>query len=84
MTIFSVNFLIFSYPSILTYVLGDQKNRLNEKVLLSTHNICFGREIRKLIFIYALFTKDLGEWKRIYICDYSVKYIGQANRNFCT
>ena len=23
-------------------VLGYQKNRLNEKVLLSTHNICFG------------------------------------------
>ena len=31
-----------SYPSILTYVLGAQKNRLNETVRLSTHNICFG------------------------------------------
>ena len=27
---------------ILTYVLGAQKNRLIETVLLSTHNICFG------------------------------------------
>ena len=28
-------------------------------VLLSTHNICFGREIRKLNFRYALLTKVL-------------------------
>ena len=39
---FSVNLYIFSYPSILTYILGAQKNRLIETVLLSTHNICFG------------------------------------------
>ena len=32
----------FSYPSILTYIFGAQKNRLIETVLLSTHNICFG------------------------------------------
>ena len=30
---------IFSYPSILTFVMGAQKNSLNETVLLSTHNI---------------------------------------------
>ena len=51
--------LIFSYPSVLTYVLGAQKNHLIETVLLSTHNICFGCEIRKLNFHYALLTKDL-------------------------
>ena len=39
---FSVKMLIFSYPSVLTYVLGAQKNRLIETVLLCTHNICFG------------------------------------------
>ena len=39
---FSIKLLIFSYPLVLTYVLGDQKNRLIETVLLSTHNICFG------------------------------------------
>ena len=33
---------IFSYPSVLACVLGAQKNRLIETVLLSTHNICFG------------------------------------------
>ena len=30
--------LIFSYPSVLTYDLGAQKNHLIETVLLSTHN----------------------------------------------
>ena len=39
---FSVKLLLFSYPSVLTYVLGAQKIRLIEAVLLSTHNICFG------------------------------------------
>ena len=29
-------------------VLGAQENRLIETVLLSTHNICFGLEIRKV------------------------------------
>ena len=31
---------LFSYFSIKTYVVGTQKNRLNETVLLSTQNIC--------------------------------------------
>ena len=30
----------FSYFYINTYVVGTQKNRLNETVLLSTQNIC--------------------------------------------
>ena len=34
----------------LKHVLGAQKNHLIETVLLSTHNTCFGWEIRKLIF----------------------------------
>ena len=33
---------LFSYPSVKSCVLGAQKNGLNETVLLSTHNICFG------------------------------------------
>ena len=43
---------LFSYQAIQTQVLGAQKNRLIETVLLSTHNICFGWEIRKIIFSY--------------------------------
>ena len=36
-----VKLSIFFYESVLTYVLGAQKNRLTETVLLSTQNICF-------------------------------------------
>ena len=37
-----------------------QKNRLIETVLLSTNNIRFGREIRRIIFQYALLSGGLG------------------------
>ena len=43
---------------LLAYVLGAQKNSLNETVLLNTHNICFGSEI-KIFFCYTLFNKGL-------------------------
>ena len=33
----------FSYLSVLTFVLGAQKNHLIETVILSTHNICLGK-----------------------------------------
>ena len=33
---------VSSYPSVLIYVLGAQKNCLNETFFLSTHNIWFG------------------------------------------
>ena len=36
---------------ILAFVVGAQKNRLIETVLLSTHNICFGWKIKKNIFL---------------------------------
>ena len=35
--------IFFTYQlTVFTYVLGAQKNCLIERVLLSTHNICFG------------------------------------------
>ena len=37
----SIKLLLFSYPPVITFVLGAQKNRLSETVLFSTHNICF-------------------------------------------
>ena len=44
--------LIVPYLLVLTYVLGAQKNRLIiETVLLSTNNISFGQEIRKVFLI---------------------------------
>ena len=39
--------------------MGAQKDRLIETVLLSTHNICFGWEIEKIIFSYVLLSGDL-------------------------
>ena len=46
----------------LTYVLGAQKNRLIETVLLSTHNMCFDWEIRKLNIYYALLPRGLNSY----------------------
>ena len=42
-----------------------KKNRLMETVLLRTHNICFGWEIRKMIFKLRPFFKGLpySSWK---------------------
>ena len=45
----------------LTYVLGVQKNRLVETVLLSTHNIFIGWGIRKLNLWHVLLTKGLND-----------------------
>ena len=53
------NCYYFLTHNFFAYVLGAQKNRLIEAVLLSTHKICFGWEIRKFIFCYALLTKVL-------------------------
>ena len=41
------NWKSFSYFSTKTYVVGTQKNRLNETVLLRTQNTCLNRWIRK-------------------------------------
>ena len=51
---------ISPFLSVKTCVLGAQKNRPNVTVLLSTHNISFSREIRKVIFNYALLSGGLG------------------------
>ena len=42
MKILSVKRFIFSYPYVVTYIVGTQKNRLIEMILLSTQNICLG------------------------------------------
>ena len=45
--------ILISYLLVKTCVLGAQKNCLNETVLLSTKNTCFGLEIRKIFFNYV-------------------------------
>ena len=49
---------MFSYTSDLGFILV-LKNRLIVTVILSTHNICFGLEMRQLITWYPLITKAL-------------------------
>ena len=45
---------IFSYRTVIIYILVAQKNCLIETVLLSTHNIYFGGEIRNIFLFIAL------------------------------
>ena len=44
----SLSSMISLLALIITYVVGTQKNRLTETILLSTHNIGFGSQIRIL------------------------------------
>ena len=62
-------------PIILSYDFGAQKNHLIETVLVSTHNICVGWEIRELFFLSAFFTKGfvfsyilLYVWTYFFVC----------------
>ena len=50
---------LFPYPSIQTCVLGAQKDCLIETELLSSHNICFDWETRKIVVQYALLSRGL-------------------------
>ena len=54
--IFKCKIVNIFLPISFNIVLGAQKSRLIETVLLSTHNICCGWEIRKIFVCYALLT----------------------------
>ena len=56
----SVKWQIFSYPYVLTFVLGAQKNHLNETVILSTHNIFFKFRNKNSFFGILLISEDLN------------------------
>ena len=43
-----ISYMIFIFAFIKTYVMDTQKNRLTETILLSTHNIGFGGQMRIL------------------------------------
>ena len=51
--------VIIFLPINLNMCLGAQKNHLIESVLLSTHNICFGLDIKKIVFQYTLLSEGL-------------------------
>ena len=48
--------------------LGAHKNRLNETVLLSNHNIYFEMEIKKRVLQYALLSGGLDNLKSLIYC----------------
>ena len=52
--------MIIFLPINLNMFLGAQKNCLTETVLLSTYNICFGWEIKKIAVQYALLSGGLA------------------------
>ena len=56
---------MFSYPLVLRYVLGAQKNRLVETALLSTHNMFWLRNKKNIFLLHT--TEDLPERFTVYI-----------------
>ena len=57
--------ILFSYFSTKTYVVGTQKNCLNETVLLSTNNICLNWWVRKYLQFYGEIFVYLNLWLTI-------------------
>ena len=49
-----------------TYVVGTHKKRLAEVLLMSTHNICFHGEIKKILCGYPLLSVAIKPWTYIY------------------
>ena len=47
----------FSYFSTKTFVVGTQKKRLNETVILSTQNVCYDCLVRKKLHFYLFLKK---------------------------
>ena len=49
-----------------TYVVGTHLKRLTEALLMSTHNICFCREVRKILYGYPLLSVAMvmGTYKK--------------------
>ena len=63
--LFSVQkYWYFSYFSTKTYIVGTHQKHLGEALLMSTHNICFRGEIRKIITWYALLSRPMKEMIR--------------------
>ena len=73
----SVKLRIFSYPSVLTFIMGAQKKCHIETVLLSTHNIWFSWYIRKLIifFYYPLLSGGLIPYSPLFWKQCTVKHV---------
>ena len=72
--------------------MGAQKNRLIETILLSTHNICFGREIRKNNFqlntliwlpVYAWAMYDIDYTSQIFAMGWHFNIYNESCHDYC-
>ena len=61
-----LNLLKFFFISHTSYVLGAQKSRFGETVLLRTHNMCCGSVEGKVILHQALLSVCLVDFNSIY------------------
>ena len=57
--LFSEKYWYFSYFSMKTYVVGTHSKRLAKALLMSTHNICFHGEIRKISCWYPCLSETM-------------------------
>ena len=57
----------FSYFSTKTYVVGTHQKHLAEALLLSTHNICFCGEIRKIFTRYPPLSRPMYKYIIIFL-----------------
>ena len=61
---------------------GAQKNRLNKTVILSTHSICFGWEIRTNILVTLYKLKDYtSTYKRLILKHIKGQYLNILKAN---
>ena len=74
----SIKYWICSHQSVKSFVLGAQKTRLIETLLLSTHNICFSREIRFFLFFFISYYY-LKSWSAEAFLAVKIKWIHLAS-----
>ena len=70
----------YSYFSTKTYVVGTQKNHLDETVLLNTQNTCLNGLVRKLSQLNAQklsFSRPMDEYIRSYMSGHFIEFIKQ-------
>ena len=56
-----------------TLIVGTRQNRLAEEVLTSTHNLCFGQKIRKIVGMSTnIRIFEYSHFIRIFKCDFLI------------
>ena len=79
---FNSKVLIFSYFFTKTYVVGIHWKHLIEALLMSTHNICFRGEVRKIFTWYPPLSKPIPSYPSYY--QIYLKYLDTYTLRFWT